>query len=809
MDEIYTRNLESEDENQLPAAIRAAAAQLREKFADKDIPILHWSNSWVAMPLTVDVELPGRGPVNGVDIRKREPIVLLFERKFFPYRAPLVYSNRRDFPKDKFPHINVTARKQPAWLCLHRGSIDTWFAEHTVLDLIDRARGWFRDAARNRLVPEGDGFEPTRSAEPFGNLIYDPKVNLEIITGYWRSVGGTPGYIVIAFDLLDDDSQAQIGASGYSVRQGADVPPYVYKEHLDLAELLNEFAKKPEHRGKFQRRLFGVLVWGAESDVSSEHFGELPETLDELGAWADGHRLPLRTALADYLAHDLHLFAGVPIILAVKRPRPILGTDSDIELLNFLVTAGGDHWPKDGAWDLDAKVRLSDHRTPLTPAFARQISAIGSDIAAEPSMLFGAGALGSKIASHLVRSGSVALKIIDYAKMSPHNLVRHALGGGAIGLSKAEALKAELLKIFPGQPDLPIEARDSSILEVLRETGFSEGYRNLLDLTASNVVFNAICQVDLPETLRVHRAEIAHRGRLGFLSIEGAGRSPRLDDLQTLIFDSAIDDGNVSEWLNEVKATRDDRVGSGGLEDIQIGLSCSSATMRLADEVVSYHAAAATRRLRPYLSKDGPARTDGVISRSFLSDGGDSQASMTRYLPTVVVDAKFGWQIRVAAKAADEMSAQMRRESPRETGGLLVGRLTATKKIVWVTRLVKAPADSRGTPYFFTRGTERLPDVLEHVERRTGGLLTYLGEWHSHPMGGSDLSDTDKEAVIKLRSILDPAGLPTLVTIVTPDGIYPHLFEPTSPPVMVQARRPGLFGVVRATFGWTLRKGDR
>src|SRR6202171_936731 len=106
MDEAFTATLKTEDEAQLPAAIRAAAAQLREKFVDQDIPILHWSDSWVAMPLTVDVELPGRGPVNGVDIRKREPIVLLFERKFFPYRAPLVYSNRRDFPKNKFPHIN-------------------------------------------------------------------------------------------------------------------------------------------------------------------------------------------------------------------------------------------------------------------------------------------------------------------------------------------------------------------------------------------------------------------------------------------------------------------------------------------------------------------------------------------------------------------------------------------------------------------------------------------------------------------------------------------------------------------------------
>jgi proteasome lid subunit RPN8/RPN11 len=805
MDETYTGTLEAEDEPQLPAAIRAAAAQLREKFVCQGIPVLHWSDSWVAMPLTVDVELPGRGPVNGVDIRKREPIVLLFARKFFPYRAPHVYSNRRDFSKNKFPHINVTARKQPAWLCLHRGSIDAWFAEHTVVDLVDRARGWFRDAARNRLVPEGDGFEPTRAADTFGTFIYEPKVNLERIMEEWRAGGGAPGYGVIAFDLLDEDSKAQIGETGYSVRQDAEVWPFAYKEHLALAELLNEFARKPEYKGMFQRRLFGVLVWGAASLLSSEYFGELPETLGELETWADERGLPLGTALADYLAHDLQIFAGVPIILAVKRPRPIIGTDSEIELLNFLVTAGVDHWPTDGVWNLDAKARLSDHRTPLTPSFAQQISAIGADGAAEPSMLFGAGALGSKVASHLVRSGSVALKIIDHAKMSPHNLVRHALGGGAIGLSKAEALKAELLKLFPGQPDLPIEARDGSILEVLREPGFAEGYRNLLDMTASNVVFNAICEADFPETLRVHRAEIAHRGRLGFLSIEGAARNPRLDDLQTLMFDAAIDDANVSEWLNEVKATRDDQVGSGGLEDIQVGLSCSSATMRLADEVVSFHAAAATRRLRSYLAKDGPTRTEGAIYTSLFGDDGESRAALKAFAATVVEDAGFGWQIRVAARTADEMFARMRRESPRETGGLLIGRLNAAKKIVYVTRLVRAPADSRGTPYFFTRGTQRLPEALEHVERRTGGLLTYVGEWHSHPMGGSDLSDTDKEAVIKLRSILDPAGLPTLVTIVTPDGIHPHLFEPTSPPLTVEPRRPGLFHIVRATLGWRLK----
>ncbi|MET4198710.1 ThiF family adenylyltransferase [Bradyrhizobium sp. LA6.12] len=798
MDDFFTSTLVEDDETQLLPEIRDSISLLRSRFPNQDVKALKWNDDWIAVPLVVDVELPGRGPVGGVDIQKREPVALLFERRIFPYRAPLVYSNRRDFPKTKFPHINVTAPKQPAWLCLHRGSIDAWFAEHDVYELVQRARGWFRDAARDRLVPEGDGFEPTRSAKTRGTFIYEPKSNLDRIADGWKATGGAAGYSLIAFDLLDDDSKAEIGEAGFSVRRAADVPPYVYKEHLNLAELLNDFAEKPESKGQFQRRLFGVLVWAVERDVSREYFGELPTTLGELVVWGDDRGLSIGPALAEYLANGFHLFAGVPVIVAIRRPRNIIGTNSDVELLNLLVTAGGDHRPSEGSWNLDAAVRLADHRTPLTPSFAREISAIAPENAAQPSLLFGAGALGSKVASHLARSGNVELKIFDWAHMSPHNLVRHALGGSSIGKPKAEALKDELLKLYPGQKDLPIEASAVSVLSTLRGENFADGYRNLIDLTASNVVLNALRDAALPETLRVHRAEIAHRGKLGLLSIEGEGRNPRIDDLQTLIYDSAIEDDAVAAWLEEVKSTREDRVGSGGLEDIQVGLSCSSATMRLADEVVSFHAAAATRRLRPYLAKDGPARTEGVVNLSFLGEEGDSRASARTIDPTVVLGADYGWQIRIAATAAKQMSELMRRHSPSETGGILIGRRAATRKTIYVTRLVPAPPDSRGTPWVFMRGTEKLPEAIALVERRTGGLLTYVGEWHTHPAGGSDLSDTDKTAVINLRGILDRVGQPTLVTIVTPEEIRPHLFEPTSPPLVLDPprRRSGFMRVV-------------
>jgi proteasome lid subunit RPN8/RPN11 len=799
MDELHSTPQGKEDEESLSPAIRSAVAELRAKYADQAVPVLKWNDTYVAVPVAVDVDLPGRGTVGGVDIREREPLLLLFPKTSFPYLAPRVYSDRRDFSKTAFPHLNPTAPNVPASLCLHRGSIDAWFAEHTVGDLVERARGWLRDAARNRLVPEGDGFEPTRSPDTFGTFVYAPEVFIGKAAELRTTQGGGAGSAVVAYELLDTESKAEIGETEYTVRHAAFVADDTLDPHKVIANLMNEMAEKPEYKGQFQRRLFGLLLWAPSTDICRQHFGELPETLGDFETWAEALGFPLKAALASYLANDLHLFGGVPIVLAVKRPQQVLGRGSDVELLNFLVSAGGDHWPKDGVWDPAARVWFADHRTPLTPGFAREISALPADGAAEPTVIFGAGALGSKVASHLARSGSVALKIADNAKIAPHNLVRHALGGRAVGLSKAEALKDELLKLYPGQGDLPIEAKSTSALFRLRKPAFFEGYANLIDMTASNIVFNALRDAELPDALRVHRAEIAHRGKIGLLSIEGVGRNPRVDDLQTLIYDSAIEDDGVAAWLEEVRSTRDDRVGSGGLEDIQVGLSCSSATMRLADEVVSFHAAAATRRLRPYLAKTGPTRAEGLLHLSFLGEEGDSRASARSIAPTIVLGTDYGWQVRIAAAAAKEMTELMRRNSPSETGGILVGRVAATRKTIYVTRLVPAPPDSRGTPWVFTRGTEQLPEALASVERRTGGLLTYVGEWHTHPMGGSDLSDTDKGAVISLRSILDNVGLPTLVTIVTPDEIRPHLFEPTSPPLTIDPPRRRL-GFMRIIF---------
>ncbi len=271
MDELHSTAQAKEDEDKLSPAIRSAVAELRAKFADTDVPVLYWNANYAAVPLTVDVELPSRGPVDGVDIRKREPILLLFNKKSFPYVAPLVYSDRRDFSKTAFPHLNVTGPKAPAWFCLHRGSIDTWFAEHTVADLVERARGWLRDAARNRLVPEGDGFEPTRAADKLGTFYYPPDDNLGRILEHWKYSAGR-GRSRRARRSICSTTRAWPRSAHPAMPFGRSrsfrPTPMTTRSRWRLA--INVLQKKPEFKGLFQRRLFGLLVWAPESEVSSE-----------------------------------------------------------------------------------------------------------------------------------------------------------------------------------------------------------------------------------------------------------------------------------------------------------------------------------------------------------------------------------------------------------------------------------------------------------------------------------------------------------------------------------------------------------
>lgn len=582
--ELFSSGIERLEDDDIQPEVRRAISELRTALPGRVGDPLG-DERQALIPVRVSVELPSRGPVGSVDIRDMEPVLVVLDQRDYPYKAPAVFSDRPDFPGSRLSHLNPVAPGAPASLCLHRGNIDDWFAEHTILDFVERVEGWLCDAGMNRLMREDDGFEPTRLGPAVGYVVYDPAYLEGFVRERWRESGGKGGFAILWHEWLRDAGDPRAGPDEGAVRLSRALPLRLLSgPQEELTRMVNETISR---RGmRFENRLNGVLVWPDESSVCDEYFAELPDQLSAFLAWTKRLGMPFRKALDAYLQRGLQNTLGpgggrqeaiwMPVTLAVPRPRPLIGTGSTLELLDFAVEAAEMVRPNK-TWCPKARVARMGHRTPLTLRTAREISSRSPEIDLGKLLFFGCGALGSKLVLHLARSGQGRMMLVDGDKISPHNLVRYGLSHESVGMRKAEALKKAIEGTFYADDGVEVEAINDSALSLLRGGGREKlaGHSRLVDATASSTVLDAISHADLPEGLSCCRVEIADGGRLGFLTAEGEGRNPRLDDLRAVLLDKAVEDNDLSRWLRENRESRERDVGA-VLEEINVGISCTA-----------------------------------------------------------------------------------------------------------------------------------------------------------------------------------------------------------------------------------------
>lgn len=731
----------------LPAAVCDAIREIDAVAGPSRV--LRWNERFVAVAIDLRIDLPTRGPIDGLDIRRVEPVMVLIDTRDFPFDAPDARINRKSFPVDKVPHLNPVKPGAPPWPCLHRGSIDDWFAEHGMRELIERMRGWFRDAARGRLMRDGDVFEPTRPEVSRRTMSFAANAIDRIVMRSWGQTQ-EPGH-GFTMARVGGDS---VKHTGWHSSIAVSLLPFLMTgpdaELIDLARGVNAGITDPN---EIQRIAVAVCAWTGPTPVST-YFGRLPSTYGELLTFADGVGIPLRVAIDELGQHDGLLLKGIPVVLGIHRPRPLQGSRSQVEWLCFMIVSDDEPDPQDVVLSLG-------HREPLTPVFARSLSGITSVSRLERPLIVGCGAIGSKLALHLAKAGYVRQRLVDHALLTPHHVVRHGLIGDYLGKPKAEGVREAIISLYPGQRELGTECLNSSFADIVAESAKLEDRTILIDATASASVQNHLVQAVLPSDLRVCRIEIADQGRLGLLAYEGRDRNPRLDDIQLHLLDLARSDATISMWL------RTHGKEQPAFEDIGIGLGCSSETLRLADDVVSHHAAAFSRTLRRLADEDRghlvvvDERDDTSSTRSFT-------ISPVLVLP---VEGRPDWSVRISASAVAAMRAHLDMRGHRESGGLLVGYAHGKRKIMYVSHVLKPSRDSRGTRSGFVRGVEGYPAAIDEIEQRTGGLLGYVGEWHTHPTGSTKPSPIDHGALAEIQHWLDAAGLPGVIVIVGPLSI--------------------------------------
>jgi len=785
-DTLFTSGKILLKDKHLSKNILFALRELRQRFPSQTIAAYQWNNDYVGISLDVHVNLPTRGTVGNVDIRSREPIILLFNKNRYPLQAPSVYSNRLDFPKDRLPHLNPRPKGTTANFCLYRGNLDAWFLEHSLIELVDKTRSWLEDAASGNLMRDSDRFEVTRIDDMYGFNIFEYSRFESFVREFWKNHGGCGGFKFLRYWMPDLDPQLE--KKGYTI----NFQWQVFEENIDAdienARKLNQFMDEYGVVLPLARMLsssigyysYGILIWSDSNNISDRYMGTLPDTPDEFIKFADSFGLNITEPLKAFFSKGLNLSNCVPVTVAIQRPQKLMNYDSEIEFLSFLLK-----FPEGKNTDLDlvkneALVKVLGHANPLTLHRAREISGSSRDADYGKILFIGCGAVGSKMILHFARSGHADCSIVDTDVISPHNLVRHGLLHESVGRNKAVAMSETIKGIFSADSDSahvePIE-KDAVDLLLNEKTFPFKKYQWIVDASASPVVQHALARTKLPESLHCCRCEIAYSGKLGFMSIEGRKRSPRIDDIQAFVFDKAIESDEISEWLRANRDERENELGS-RLQEVSIGLSCSSETMRLSDEIVSLHSAAFTAGFKKIAEEDD--FDEGYVQINYYDELKESPFRYSHFkIPRTIVlkdRNKTGWKVRLSGGAEKTLRELFSSAKPNETGGILVGYVNWEREVVYITRALKPPSDSRSSPLAFVRGISDIPEEVRRIHERTGAMLGYVGEWHTHPGGDPQPSYQDLSTVEEIKSNLDKVPLPALILIVTEQGIYPYFF---------------------------------
>lgn len=685
--------------------------------------------------LVFEVALPSRFRSRGVTdsgVRAIEPVTLIFFETW-PYSAPRV-ALRADFNRD-LPHINPWPNPAAVYPCLAPGGhlSDVLHDGDGLYAVLRQVKDWLDRAAREGLYDEYIGWEPVIAPSERGTLKCDIG-RLQPVD----AAGGVKEYLAV-FAAKDDWCHAQL-----------------------LEDCRYTLPKDPRLDDEGVGTTTAFLHWGESTSTST--LRQLAPVSSLLGVYelaAIGKKKGFLRSAVNRLI-KAHAASGITgkfsffILLALWRPVPLTGSDTNAEVLPFWIT-----------YDLDlgergektATAAFIQHRQKLTRRLASQMSGVEPAPPGQSVTMIGCGSLGSKIALHLAKAGVGPQGLIDDSDFKPHNAVRHGLTPKpAIGRNKAELL-AETLKDI----DAPASAYAKSVITMMNAGDGTLADSIIINTTASSRVRESLATA--AHIGRVVSASFHAAGKAAHLLIEGEGRNPRIDDLHAWMLDSA----SSSKRARALLFARDV-----GFRPHPVGQGCTSLTMVMSDADASLHAASIGRRLISWLSE---RPQEGEVWLGLPDNSGIGVEWHPQYLGKTMVGNSGSWEIRILQPVVDQMAIDANHHHPLESGGPLVGHINAHLKRITVTRALAAPEGSVRKRTYFKMSTTGLRQTVRQVQRESSGFLNFLGTWHSHTCD-CPASPTDYASLLEFAMLR--GGPPFLMLIKTPSNVIALVKESLS-----------------------------
>lgn len=619
-----------------------------------------------------------------------EPVVIAIPKVNWQTTVPFSFSDNPKFPFDKFAHINYQHGNYPPTFCLSRENIEDWYAEHTLKEYVELVAQWLRDAARGRLmkITENDEYEPQRNHHLFNHIM--------MRASYMDSILETKG------------PQCDL----YSITILKDFPNLSYGKEQDT--VLNSNA-------------IGVRLFAGRDQIDDTWYHQYPVTLSQLYQFIVEKKYPLDVEHLKASLDEKKQF--VYFQLALLRPVRIIGKNTRINYLCFRIPA------IDVLSDTpDAKLEEVTFIDFTDFTAAKHLSDTPESIFMKKICILGCGAVGSKVAFHLYRSGISFLSLVDNDLLLPHNMVRHALSTykpGSFILYKASAIRRDLENMFYGMPPCAQSYNEEAISHVSKPQ--DEPYDIIIDATASVHVMYGLDAITFPDKTRIVRVALSEGGKVGVTYLAIDGKQP-LTDFYMEILRTSLTNEEVYHWLSSERKN--------STENIRVGEGCHSNTMRISDDTISAHAALMSSAIR-YIY-EGKQRNRIILSFAHRDFPGSMQTFTLPVVPYIQYPCTndASWTVRIPEDLLAEIRLKAKIAGQKENGGYLFGHIDYKRHIIYPLNNFM-PRDSRGTKSGFRLGTSGIKDYKKKIANRSIEQMEYIGDWHSHPACPLDMSFID------------------------------------------------------------------
>jgi len=641
---------------------------------------------------------------------------------------------RKDFPVTI--HQNHVLENEPRSLCLY---IEPWSSVErswTPELFIKRVFWWLRETANGRIHDKDQPIEQIFFSSPYSvvlpNNYFSDKVvkqnclsftmvesnNLTTLIGSYadKNISNKPSCVTVPV-VLEPVENGPVEEYPYTLGQ--------------LQTLL-----KKKGRGVVEQLKSAILAQVTEDGVSVNN--QVKEFILLLIAVPRiRNNVVEKVEIQGFMVDLPYAMLGEKLSVLFKAPK------QNKWYRDVLGTSDGDEWENIPIFP------ISVYSYP-TPEDIRQYSGISRDDLGPNGIIAGVGALGGMIAKIWGRECWGEWTYIDDDILKPHNITRHITSRNNVGFPKSMVVDSIVANIHELDSHNSTKHLVGSVVsDAPQVVSRVEESELLVDTTTTLYVPREISKRDsFPRTANVF---ITPSGMSAVLLLEDKERSIRCNSLEAQYYRAILNSGWGARHL------------TGHLGKFWVGAGCREATAAISDELIHLHAAILSRQIRKSVSNSS--------AKICIWEYQDDLSGVTPY-DIAVFPAKStvisGWEVSWDDGFLSETKMFRDEALPNETGGVLFGIVDQKAKTITLVKACSAPEKSDSTPTSFKRGEYQSNELLNNSLERTGGVVTYVGEWHSHPRGLSpQQSQADIHQLSFLNTALKEDGLPALMLIVS------------------------------------------